>query len=199
MPRLQINDKLRVRQYIIFDPSTIFSTEYYLSIKENSSADWQQQVKHIPTNLHNLDLQSNRQHSNTMTIRTLPLIDNYNPYYPDPDFGFDPYCDIQIYNQHHLHFYKNFTKNCADIEPDRPQTDQLMSTKLSLASVDPWQNGRIITHPPIQEEITEELPHNGPLVTLTATVEERFVNTLISRNGERNYVPLTTNLGLKNK
>ena len=184
MPRLQIIGKLRVRQYIISDPSTIYYTEYYSSIKENSSADWQQQVKHIPTNLHILDLQSNRQHSNTTTIRTLPLIDNYyNPYYPDPDFGFDPYWDIQIHNQHHLHFYKDFTKNTADIEPDQPQIDQMLSTKLSLTSVDPWQNVRINTHSATQEEITEELPHNGPLVTLTATVEERYVNTLISRNG----------------
>ena len=91
LPRLQINEKLRVRQYIISDPPTIYYTEYYSSIKENSSADWQQQVKHIPTNLRNSDLQFNRQHSNTTTFRTLPLIDNYNPYYPDPDFGFDPY------------------------------------------------------------------------------------------------------------
>ena len=30
-------------------------------------------------------------------------------------------------------------------------------------------------------------------------MEERFVNTLISRNGEPDYVPLTTNLGLKYK
>ena len=81
-------------------------------------------MKHIPTNLHNLDLQSNRQHSNTTTIRTLPLIDNYNPYYSDPDFGLDPYWDVQIYNQHHLHFYKDFTKNTADIETDQPQIDQ---------------------------------------------------------------------------
>ena len=184
MPRLQIIGKLRVRQYIISDPSTIYYTECYSSIKENSSADWQQQVKHIPTNLHILDLQSNRQHSNTTTIRTLPLIDNYyNPYYPDPDFGFDPYWDIQIHNQHHLHFYKDFTKNTADIEPDQPQIDQMLSTKLSLTSVDPWQNVRINTHSATQEEITEELPHIGPLVTLTATVEERYVNTLISRNG----------------
>ena len=37
------------------------------------------------------------------------------------------------------------------------------------------------------------------MVTLTATGEERYVNTLISRNGEPDYVPLTTNLGLKYK
>ena len=199
MPRLQINEKLRVRHFIISDPSTIYYTEYYSSIKENSSVDWQQQVKHIPTNLHNLDVQSNRQHSNTTTLRTLPLIDNYNPFYPDPDFGFDSYWDTQIYNPHHLHFYKDFTKNTADIEPDQPQIDQLLSTKLSLASVDPWQNLQINTHSTTQEDITEQLPHNGPLVTLTATVEERYVNTMTSRNGEPDYVPLTTNLGLKYK
>ena len=68
-----------------------------------------------------------------------------------------------------------------------------------MASVDPWQNVRNNTHSATQEEIAEELPHNGPLVTWTATVEERYVNTLISRNGEPDYVLLTTNLGLKYK
>ena len=43
------------------------------------------------------------------------------------------------------------------------------------------------------------LPPTGPSVTLTATVEDRFINTLISRDGEPDYVPLTTNLGLKYK
>ena len=45
----------------------------------------------------------------------------------------------------------------------------------------------------------EDISRVGPSVTLTATVEERFVNTLVSRNGEPSYVPLTTNLGLKSK
>ena len=110
VPRLHFNEKLRVRQYIISDPSTVYYTEHYSSLNENSSADWQQQVKHTPSNFQNLDLQSEGQHCNFTTIRPIPLIDNYNPYYLDPDFGFDPYWDIQIYNQHHLHFYNNFTK-----------------------------------------------------------------------------------------
>ena len=45
----------------------------------------------------------------------------------------------------------------------------------------------------------KETAPDGPVVTLAATVEERFVNTLISRLGEPAYVPLTTNLGLKYK
>ena len=38
----------------------------------------------------------------------------------------------------------------------------------------------------------------GPQVSLTTEVEARFVNTLITRTGEPDLVPLTTNLGLKN-
>ena len=50
-----------------------------------------------------------------------------------------------------------------------------------------------------QDETMKETAPDGPVVTLAATVEERFVNTLISRHGEPDYVPLTTNLGLKYK
>ena len=35
----------------------------------------------------------------------------------------------------------------------------------------------------------EASSQDGPVVTLTATVEERFVNTLIPRDGEPDYVP----------
>ena len=50
-----------------------------------------------------------------------------------------------------------------------------------------------------QDETMKETAPDGPVVTLAATVAERFVNTLISRLGEPDYVPLTTNLGLKYK
>ena len=139
-------------------------------------------MKHSPTHFQDLDLLS--------TIRPIPLIDIYSPYYPDPDFSFDPYWDIQIYNQHHLHFYQEFTKNPMDIEPDQPEIDQHLKAILSAAFVDPWQHTRADIHPPTQGDIAEELPQNGPLVTLTVTVEERFANTLISRHGEPDYVPL---------
>ena len=50
-----------------------------------------------------------------------------------------------------------------------------------------------------QDETMKETAPYRPVVTLAATVEERFVNTLISRDGEPDYVPLNTNLGLKYK
>ena len=90
------------------------------------------------------------------------VIDNYNSYFPDPDFGSDRYWDIQIYNQHHLHFYNNFIGNTTEIESDLPETDQNLNTTLSKAIVDPWQNTQVVLHPTISEEPLKELPQVGP-------------------------------------
>ena len=184
LPRLNISEKLRVRQYIISDPRMVYYTEYYSSLKKCSSADWQQQVKNITTKSLDLDRQSDRLHCNSITTRPLLLMDDYNPYYPDPDFRFDPYWDLQIYNQQHLHFYNNFLKPLPDM-------------KLTL--VDAWHGKWTATSLATQDEPMQASSQDGPVVTLTATVEERFVNTLISRDGEPDYVLLTTNLGLKYK
>ena len=138
-------------------------------------------MKNTPTNLHDLDHQFSRQHCSTTTVRPLPILDNYNPYYPDPDFGFDPYWDIRIYNQHHLYFCINFTEMITDIDSDLRDIDQNLNTTLSKALVDPWQGTRVALYPTTHDESTTELPKVGSLVALTATVEEPFVNTLISQ------------------
>ena len=52
---------------------------------------------------------------------------------------------------------------------------------------------------PSQDEQAHQLYPTRPQVSLTTAVEARFVNTLVNRNGEPDYVPLTTNLGLKYK
>ena len=199
MPRLQINDKLRVRQYIISDPSNVHYTEYYTSLTETSSADWQQQMKTPSTTYITSDPMSNRLQTDTTTIRLIPLIDDYNPNYSDPDYGFDPYWDVNCYNQHHLYFYRNLNKPSHNIELDSNDIDQALNMVLAKARVDPWQHG---THPihhtthPVDED---ELHRAGPQVSLATAVTARFVNTLITRTGEPDYVPLTTNLGLKYK
>ena len=107
-------------------------------------------MKHTPINFQNLDLQSEGQHCNTTTTtRPIPLIYNYIAYYLDPDFGIDPYWDIQIYNQHHILFYNNFTKNITDIELDSPGIDQNLNTHLSTAFLRLQQT----------EELTHKLNH----------------------------------------
>ena len=142
---------------------------------------------------------SNRLQHDTTTIRLLHLIDDYSPYYSDPDYGFDPYWDANCYNQHHLYFYRNFNKPSHVIEPDSYDIDKALNVGLAEARVDPWQNDT-----PPNCQMTYNGPDNefhrvGPQVSLATAVAARFVNALITRTGEPDYVPLTTNLGLKYK
>ena len=142
---------------------------------------------------------SNRLQNDTSTIRLIPLIDDSNPYYPDPDYGFDPYWDSNFYNQHHLYFYHNFNKPEQNIESDSHETDQALNTVLTKARVDPWQHGTYLTHQTTHSDADDEFHRVGPQVSLATAVTARFVNTLVTRTGEPDYVPLTTNLGLKYK
>ena len=135
----------------------------------------------------------------TSTIRLIPLIDDYNPYYPDPDYGFDPYWDSNCYNQRHLYFYHNFDKPHQNIESDSTEIDQALNAVLAKARVDQWQRDTYFTHQTTHAAADDEFHHGGPQVSLATAVTARFLNTLVTRTGEPDYVPLTTNLGLKYK
>ena len=74
-----------------------------------------------------------------------------------------------------------------------------MNTVLAKARVDPWQHGAQLTHQTTHSDADDELHRGGPHVSLAKAVAARFVNTLVTRTGEPDYVPLTTNLGLKYK
>ena len=199
LPRLQINENIRVRQYIMSDSPNIYYTEYYTTFKETSSADWQQQMKTSPTFSTTLDPMSNRLQNDTSTLQLILLIDDYNPYYSDSDYGFDPYWEANCYNQHHRHFYNNYNKPNQDVEPGSSDIDQALNPVLGNARVDPWQRGTQLTHQTTHSDAGDEFHHVGPLVSLATAVAARFVNTLVTRTGEPDYVPLTTNLGLKYK
>ena len=86
-----------------------------------------------------------------------------------------------------------------EIELDSYDIDRTLNLTLTKALVDPWQYNRTTTTSPNPQESINKPSEEGPMVMLTAAVEERFVNSLISRVGEPDYVPLTTNLGLKYK
>ena len=72
-----------------------------------------------------------------------------------------------------------------DIDSDLLEIGQNLNTICSKALVDPWQSTRVDLHSTTYEEPTKELPNIGPLVKLTATVEEPLVNTLISPDTTR--------------
>ena len=139
-----------------------------------------------------------RLQNDTTTIRLIPLIDDYNPYYFfDPDYDFDPYWDSNCYNQHHLYFYRNFNKPSHNIDLDSFEIDQALNMVLMKARVDPWQCSTYSTYQTTHAAADDEIHHVGPQVSLATAVTARFGNTLVTRTGEPDYVPLTTNLGLK--
>ena len=87
-----------------------------------------------------LDPMSNRLQNDTSNIRLIPLIDDYNPFYPDPDYAFDPYWEANCYNQHHLYFYNIYNKWDQDVELDSSEIDQALNTAYRDAQVDQWQH-----------------------------------------------------------
>ena len=96
-----------------------------------------------------------------------------------------------------MHFHKNFTKPIADLEPDCHATDAALNPRLSKALVDPWQTKIDTCALPPQDQQAHKVYPNRPQISLTTALEARFVNTLVTRNGEPDCVPLTTNLRLK--
>ena len=99
-----------------------------------------------PPNLHSSDPKSTRLYSYTQTKRPLPPIDNYSPYYPDPEYGFDPYWDVHHYNKHDLCFYQTFDKHNNEIEPASHDLDDTLNCALNNALVDPGQAKRTSVH-----------------------------------------------------
>ena len=177
MPRLQINDKLRVRQYITSDIATVFYTEYNFSLRETASVDLQLQMKTISSSSQKSDHGADGPNSTTHHTRPIPLIDDYNSYYNDTDYGFDPYWKIHTYKQRHLFFNTNFDKPDVDIEPDSSQTEQALNQTLTNALVDPWQTNNTLPHLPNQHKPADVIPNSGPQVSLTTAVEARCQNS----------------------
>ena len=179
-----INDKLRVRQYTISDIARVNYTEYNSSLEGTASADWQQQMKTIPSILRkSADHRSDGPNTTTHHTSTISFIDEYNPYYNDSDYGFDPYMDAHTYNQHHLIFNTNFDKSDINIASDSFEIVRAPNQTLTNALVDPWQTNHTRPHLPNQDEPADVILNSGPQVSLTTAVEARFVNILITRVG----------------
>ena len=68
MPQLQNNEKLLVRDYLVFDPANVYYTENYSPHRTTSSADWQQLMKSTPAHKYNFDYRSDRLQQNTFKL-----------------------------------------------------------------------------------------------------------------------------------
>ena len=82
------------------------------------------------------------------------------------------------------------------IELDYHDIDQALNNALTNTLLDQWQTNCAPVNMLAQDEPQDVFQHNGPQVSLTADIEPRFVNTLVMRTGEPDYLLVTTNLDL---
>ena len=198
MPRLQLHDYMSVRQYVKSDPPIITFRQYIKDTNGPPSVFWQQQMEktYIKTYKQVQNDRPDRYYDFDYTkdfetqFRVLPLVEDYNPHYIDPEYGNDPYWDHETYDKRTLHFRRD----------DYPSTDdeddsQIEDTKLSRALIELWQPNTDAISEAI-EELKEQDDHEGPHSLLD---EWASLHILVKKEGEPSYIPLSTNLGLNFK
>ena len=71
-------------------------------------------------------------------FRPFPEIVAYDAYFVDPQYGFDPYWDEEIYDQDKLEYKDTYNKRNNQIESDDLITDAHVSDALRYALIDLW-------------------------------------------------------------
>ena len=132
-------------------------------------------------------------------FRPIPLTDDYNPTYIDPDYGRDPYWDTELYNQDLLQFQyilddiDRYNKTLLENPP-------ITHNKKTRALIENWQMNDGTNHPvfpnPLGIENTENCAESIPQSLLEET---QFQNVLITKEGEPDCIPLSTNISPKCK
>ena len=126
------------------------------------------------------------------------MIDDYNPTFIDPDYGRDPYWDIEIYNQDLLQF-QYVLDDIAHYQTTVHESPPITHNKKTRA-IENWQMNDGTTHPvfpnPLGIENTETCPEPIPQSILD---EKQFQNILITKEGEPDCIPLSTSINLKCK
>ena len=172
------------------------------------SVVWQQQIeKAIITTYNNTHLFRkpipvwDPDYTTTFTTRFRPisLIEDYNPTYIDPDYGRDPYWDIEIYNQDLLLFQyvlDDIAHNRTTVHENPPITHN----KKTRALIENWQMNDYTNHPvfpnPLGTEDTETCAEPIPQSLLD---EKQFQNILITKEVDPDCIPLSTSINLKCK
>ena len=130
-------------------------------------------------------------------FRPLPEVVAYDPYFVDPQYGFDPYWDEEIYDQDKLEYKDTYIKPNDQIETDDLITDARVSDALRYAVIDLWT-------------VNPQLPDTSPLPNFrprpqkqqrqTANIDDQILPQLqVTPDGLTRFLPLSTNLPLKNK
>ena len=135
----------------------------------------------------------------TTRFRPIPLIDDYNPTYIDPDYGRYLYWDTEIYNQDLLHIQyvlDDIEQYNKTVHENPPSTH----TKKTWALIENWQMNDGTNHPVFPNPLGAENPENiAESIPQSLLDEKQFQNVLITKDGEPDCIPQSTNINLKCK
>ena len=168
-PRLQYSELISVRQYIRSDPPTQTFHQYNQQLMGYPSVVWQQQMEkaaiitynntHLfqkPIPAWDLDYTTT---FNTR-FRPIPLIDDYNPTYIDPDYGRDPYWDTELYNQDLLQF-QYVLDDIDHYNRTVHENPPITHNKKTRALIENWQMNDGTNHPVFPNPLGTENPENS--------------------------------------
>ena len=130
-------------------------------------------------------------------FRPLPEVVAYDAYFVDPHYGFDPYWDEELYDQDKLEYKDTYNKPNDQIECDDLITDAHVSDALRHASIDLWT---VNPHLPDRSALPNFRPRPQNQQRHTAVSDDQILPQLqVTPDGLTRFLPLSTNLLLKNK
>ena len=119
----------------------------------------------------------------TTRFRPIPLIDDYNPTYIDPDYGRDSYWDTEINNQDLLQLQyvlddiEHYNRTVQENPP-------ITHNKKTRALVENWQMSDGTNHPVFLNPLRTENPEDSAEPTSQSLLDEKqFQNVLITKDG----------------
>ena len=134
----------------------------------------------------------------TTRFRPIPLVDDYNPTYIDPDYGRDPYWDTELYNQELLQF--QYVLDDIDHYNKTTHENPITHNKKTRALIENWQMNDGTNHPVFPNPLgTEDAETGAEPIPQSLLDEKQFQNILITKEGELDCVPLSTTINLKSK
>ena len=130
-------------------------------------------------------------------FRPLLEVVAYDPYFVDPQYGFDPYWDEEIYDQDKLEYKDTCNKPNDQIESDDLITKAHVSDALRYALIDLWT---VNPHLPDTSALPNFPPRPQNQQRQTTVIDNQISPQLkVTPDGLTRFLPLSTNLPLKNQ
>ena len=130
-------------------------------------------------------------------FRPIPEVVAYKAYFVDPQYGFDPYWDEEIYDQDKLEYKDTYNKPNNQIESDDLITDAHVSDALRYALIDLWT---VNPHLPDTSALSNFPPRPQKQQRHTAFIDDQILPQLqVTPDGLTRFLPLSTTLPLKNQ